>query len=78
MTEQTRAATSAAQPEDAWDRLAALAFGTGPSAGGCSEQTHVYDCGCGEDLLAPDTPRRAGDEYPDYTDTEGAETGMAD
>ena len=31
-------------PEDAWDRLAALAFGDTASAGGCS--VHTHDCTC--------------------------------
>jgi hypothetical protein len=50
MNEQTRATTLAAgapaatAPEDAWDRLAALAFGDAASEGGCSE--HAFDCTC--------------------------------
>jgi hypothetical protein len=43
MNEQTRAAAMTA-PEDAWDRLAALAFGDTASAGGCS--VHTHDCTC--------------------------------
>jgi hypothetical protein len=35
---------AAAATEDAWDRLAALAFGDTASAGGCSE--HAHDCAC--------------------------------
>lgn len=35
-----------AQTEDAWDRLAALAFGGAPSAGGCSEHAHDLECTC--------------------------------
>ena len=35
---------AAAATEDAWDRLAALAFGDTASAGGCSE--HAHDCTC--------------------------------
>jgi hypothetical protein len=69
MTEQTRAA-GPAQSEDAWDRLAALAFGVGGSTGGCSEQAHAYDCTCGlpAALLEESDPEH--DQYPDYTDTE--------
>jgi hypothetical protein len=50
MNEQTRATTlatgapAATTPEDAWDRLAALAFGDAASEGGCSE--HAFDCTC--------------------------------
>ncbi|HWG25123.1 hypothetical protein [Actinospica sp.] len=44
-TSGKRGATEA-QPEDAWDRLAALAFGGAASAGGCSEHAHDYDCTC--------------------------------
>lgn len=65
MKEQTRAATSAAQSEDAWDRLAALAFGGGASAGGCSAHANAYDCGC--ELSAADTD---ADECPDDSDAE--------
>lgn len=43
MNEQTRA-TAMTAPEDAWDRLAALAFGDTASAGGCS--VHTRDCTC--------------------------------
>jgi hypothetical protein len=43
MNEQTRA-TAMTAPEDAWDRLAALAFGDTASAGGCS--VHTHDCTC--------------------------------
>ena len=63
MKEQTQAATAAAQSEDAWDRLAALAFGGGASAGGCSEHANAYDCGC-------ELPGAAEDEFPDYSDTD--------
>jgi hypothetical protein len=41
-----RGVTAAGQPEDAWDRLAALAFGGAASAGGCSEHAHDYECTC--------------------------------
>ena len=82
MTEHTRAATVAVQPQDAWDRLAALAFGVGGSVGGCSEAVHAYECTCvlppQTPASAPDTPYPADDEYPDYTDAEGAGTGIAD
>jgi hypothetical protein len=48
VNEQTRALAAAtpmdSASEDAWDRLAALAFGDAASAGGCSE--HAYDCTC--------------------------------
>ena len=54
MNEQTRATAMTAPaaverpadaaPEDAWDRLAALAFGDTASAGGCS--VHAHDCTC--------------------------------
>ncbi|HEX4791264.1 MAG TPA: hypothetical protein VH372_22575 [Actinospica sp.] len=50
MNEQTRTislaagAPAATAPEDAWDRLAALAFGDAASEGGCSE--HAFDCTC--------------------------------
>ena len=55
MNEQTRATATtavaaveqrpaAAAPQDAWDRLAALAFGDTASAGGCS--VHAHDCTC--------------------------------
>jgi len=53
MNEQTRATAmtvsasdppAAVAPEDAWDRLAALAFGDTASAGGCS--VHAHDCTC--------------------------------
>jgi hypothetical protein len=66
MNEQTRAAAMTA-PEDAWDRLAALAFGDTVSAGGCS--VHAHDCTClaeehasagvawsAHDAAAPDSP----------------------
>jgi hypothetical protein len=43
MDEQTRTAATTAT-EDAWDRLAALAFGDTVSAGGCS--VHAHDCTC--------------------------------
>jgi hypothetical protein len=43
MDEQTRA-TAMTATEDAWDRLAALAFGDTVSAGGCS--VHAHDCTC--------------------------------
>jgi len=43
MDEQTRTAAMTAT-EDAWDRLAALAFGDTVSAGGCS--VHAHDCTC--------------------------------
>jgi hypothetical protein len=43
MNEQTRA-TALTATEDAWDRLAALAFGDTVSAGGCS--VHTHDCTC--------------------------------
>ena len=56
MNEQTRATATTApaaaqspEPQDAWDRLAALAFGDTASASGCSEHTH--DCTC-----APEQP----------------------
>jgi hypothetical protein len=78
MNEQTRAATLAATPaehaaaapqEDAWDRLAALAFGDTASASGCSE--HAHDCTClaqhgsaGSALVAASTPE------PDEEDVE--------
>ena len=78
MNEQTRATTLAATPaeqtavapqEDAWDRLAALAFGDTASAGGCSE--HAHDCTClarhgsaGSGLMAAETPE------PDEQDVE--------
>ena len=65
MNEQTRAtaitappAPTAARspaPEDAWDRLAALAFGDTASAGGCS--VHAYDCACS----GPEQPASDGD-----------------
>ena len=70
MKEQTRAATAAAQSEDAWDRLAALAFGGGASAGGCSEHANAYDCGCELSADAGDESDPAEDERPDYSDTE--------
>jgi hypothetical protein len=63
MKEQTRAGTAAAQSEDAWDRLAALAFGGGASAGGCSEHANAYECGC-------ELPAAAADECPDDSDAE--------
>ena len=54
MNEQIRATATTApaaaqsppspEPEDAWDRLAALAFGDTTSAGGCSE--HAHECTC--------------------------------
>ena len=54
MNEQTRATAmtapaaverpAGAAPQDAWDRLAALAFGDTASAGGCS--VHAHDCTC--------------------------------
>jgi hypothetical protein len=52
VNEQTSATTLVAgdapavttPPEDAWDRLAALAFGDAASEGGCSE--HAHDCTC--------------------------------
>jgi hypothetical protein len=69
MKEQTRAATAAAQSEDAWDRLAALAFGGGASAGGCSEHANAYDCGC-ELAAAGDESDPVEDEQPDYSDAE--------
>lgn len=53
MTDHTRAASAAAQAEDAWDRLAALAFGGGGSAGGCSEHAHAYECTCEDPPAAP-------------------------
>jgi hypothetical protein len=43
MDEQTRA-TAMIATQDAWDRLAALAFGDTASAGGCS--VHAHDCTC--------------------------------
>lgn len=70
MKEQTRAATAAAQSEDAWDRLAALAFGGGASAGGCSEHANAYDCGCEFPAAAQDESDPLGDERPDYSDAE--------
>ena len=70
MKEQTRAATAAAQSEDAWDRLAALAFGGGASAGGCSEHANAYDCGCEPATAAADEADPVEDERPDYSDAE--------
>jgi hypothetical protein len=43
MDEHTRT-TAMTTTEDAWDRLAALAFGDTVSAGGCS--VHAHDCTC--------------------------------
>jgi hypothetical protein len=37
-------AATSSEPQDAWDRLAALAFGDTASEGGCSE--HAHDCTC--------------------------------
>lgn len=39
-------AAAGAAPEDAWDRLAALAFGgvSDASGGGCSEHAHACAC----------------------------------
>ena len=37
------ATSTVAPPEDAWDRLAALAFGSA-SVGGCSEHAHACAC----------------------------------
>ena len=67
MNEQIRATAMTAGPAaergaattslDAWDRLAALAFGDVASAGGCSE--HAHDCTC----LAENASERP--VYPD-------------
>jgi len=46
-------AVKRSQAEDAWDRLAALAFGGAASAGGCSEHAHDLECTCaGEQVFA--------------------------
>jgi hypothetical protein len=63
--------TVGAQTEDAWDRLAALAFGGAPSAGGCSEHAHDLECTCLADH-EPDAQRPAdpADELPVHADPE--------
>ena len=70
MKEQIGAARAAAQSEDAWDRLAALAFGGGASAGGCSEHAHDYDCTCGLPAADGDGSEAVDDERSDYSDAE--------
>jgi hypothetical protein len=69
-----RAVPTAAQPEDAWDRLAALAFGGSASAGGCSAHAHDYDCTClaeyGVDDYEVDGSAEPGDELPVSADPE--------
>ena len=48
------------EPEDAWDRLAALAFGDTTSAGGCSE--HAHECTCMAEQPSDDDAARAHDD----------------
>jgi hypothetical protein len=75
MDEQTRA-TAMTATEDAWDRLAALAFGDTVSAGGCS--VHTHDCTClarehvsvGEELPTADEAAAPGVRPPPAQDPE--------
>jgi hypothetical protein len=84
MNEQTRATATTvpapveqrpapAAPQDAWDRLAALAFGDAASAGGCS--VHAHDCTCLAEEHASvgvTWPRDAGDHAGDDDDDSSA------
>ena len=57
-------------PEDAWDRLAALAFGDTTSAGGCSE--HAHECTCMAEQLSEDEDDDAA-RAQDDTAADGAD-----